>query len=205
MKLLDKEIKRNNEECFKKKINETLCCQNNCLQDKIDVERAFLRNSTFESLSKSNQDSFLMGYLVGSSRFQHVTVKGNKRIKTVYDYSFDAKEICLKAFRFIYGIGTTRWENIQTHFSVEDIKAKVYKAIGKPSNRTISFSTIIKIVSFILSYANRWGLLSPGIYFNFIYIFTYFILPWDDISDVKQWKLFFYLLLKAIHLCIRNI
>src|SRR3954469_6616953 len=65
------------------------------------------------------------------------------------------------------------------HFSVEDIKARVHKAIGKSSNRTILFSTIIKIVSFILSYANRWGLPSPGIYFNiilyFIYIFTYLI------------------------------
>ena len=50
MKLLDKEIKRNNEECFKKNIIETSCCQNNCLKDKIDAERAFLRNSSFESL-----------------------------------------------------------------------------------------------------------------------------------------------------------
>jgi hypothetical protein len=173
MQLLDKEIKRNNEECFKKNIIETSCCQNNCLKDKIDTERAFLRNSNFESLSKSNQDSFLMGYLVGSSGSQHVTVKGNKRVKAVCNYSFDAKEICLKAFKFVYGIGTTRWENIRTHFYIEDIKARVHKAIGKPSNRTISFSTIIKIVSFILSYANRWGLPSPGIYFNIILIIFY--------------------------------
>ena len=67
MKLLGEEIKRNNEECFKKNIIETSCCQNNCLKDKINTERAFLRNSNFQSLSKSNQDSFLMGYLVSSS------------------------------------------------------------------------------------------------------------------------------------------
>ena len=34
MKLLDEEIKQNNEECFKKNIIETSCCQNNCLMPK---------------------------------------------------------------------------------------------------------------------------------------------------------------------------
>ncbi|CAI2186398.1 1889_t:CDS:1, partial [Funneliformis geosporum] len=73
IELLDEEIKQNNKECFKKNIIKTSCYQNNCLKDKIDIERAFLRNSNFESLSKSNQDSFLMGYLVSSSGSQHVT------------------------------------------------------------------------------------------------------------------------------------
>ena len=41
------------------------------------------------------QTHFVMGYLVSSSRSQHVTVKGNKRVKTVYDYTFGAR---LKAF-----------------------------------------------------------------------------------------------------------
>ncbi|CAI2194764.1 4825_t:CDS:2, partial [Funneliformis geosporum] len=81
IELLGEKIKQNNKECFKKNIIETSCCQNNCLKDKIDTERAFLRNSNFESLSKSNQNSFLIGYLVGSSGSQHVTVKSNKRVK----------------------------------------------------------------------------------------------------------------------------
>ncbi|CAG8749761.1 17339_t:CDS:1, partial [Racocetra fulgida] len=64
-------------------------------------------------------------------------------------------------FKFIYGIGSTRIENIRTHLSQEDIKARIHKSAEKLSNVTIPFSTIIKIISFILSYTNKWGLPSP--------------------------------------------
>ncbi|CAG8601732.1 3230_t:CDS:2 [Funneliformis caledonium] len=89
-----------------------------------------------------------LGYLISSLGSQHVTVKGNKRVKAVCDYSFDAKEICLKAFKFVYGIRTTRWENIRTHFSVKDIKARVHKAIEKPRKVEIS-NSINKETNFI--------------------------------------------------------
>ncbi|CAI2163830.1 10921_t:CDS:1, partial [Funneliformis geosporum] len=37
-----------------------------------------------------------VGYLIDSSGLWHVKVKDNKKIKTVYNYSFDVKDICLK-------------------------------------------------------------------------------------------------------------
>ncbi|CAG8845509.1 26802_t:CDS:2, partial [Gigaspora margarita] len=150
----------NNEEVFIEKISKTSCCQNNCLKEKIDSKKAFLRNFNFQSLSKSNQDSFLMGYFIGISNLKKNS-KGNKRIRIHYDYSFDLEEICLQAFKFIYGIGSTRIENIRAHLSQEDIKARIHKSAGKSSNAAIPFSTIIKIISFILSYTNKWGLPSP--------------------------------------------
>ncbi|RIB26581.1 hypothetical protein C2G38_2266362 [Gigaspora rosea] len=104
----------NNEETFIKQISKTNCCQNNCLKEKINSKNAFLRNSNFQSLSKSNQDSFLMGYFIGISNIKN-TSKNNKRIRISYNYSFDSEEICLQAFKFIYGIGSTRIENIRTH------------------------------------------------------------------------------------------
>src|SRR6185369_10049917 len=118
-----------------------------------------------------------MGYFIGISRPQE-TIKNKKRTRAFYDYSFDAKEICVKAFRFIYGIGVTRLENIRYHLSVNDIKTRIHKATGKPNNRTILFLTIIKVISFILSYANRWSLPSPGtviiiIYNNFEFFYLY--------------------------------
>ncbi|CAG8814529.1 21313_t:CDS:2, partial [Cetraspora pellucida] len=71
------------------------------------------------------------------------------------------KEICLQAFKFIYKIRSTKIENIRAHLSQEDIKARIYKSTGKSSHTAIPFFTIIKIINFILSYANKWGLPSP--------------------------------------------
>ncbi|CAG8772017.1 13362_t:CDS:1, partial [Dentiscutata erythropus] len=150
----------NNEETFIKQLSETNCCQNNCLKEKINFKKAFLRNFNFQLLSKSNQDSFLMGYFIGSSNLKN-TSKGNKRIRIYYNYSFDSEEICLQAFKFIYEIGSTRIENIRTHLSQEDIKARIHKSARKSSHTAIPFFTILKIINFILSYANKWGLLSP--------------------------------------------
>ncbi|CAG8775328.1 7508_t:CDS:2, partial [Gigaspora rosea] len=154
-------IINNNEEDFIKKINKTICCQNNCLKEKINTKKAFLRNFNFQNLSKNNQDSFLMGYFIGISNLKKNTSKGNKRVRISYDYSFDSEEICLQAFKFIYGVGSTRIENIRTHLSTEDIKIRVHKSAGKLSHTAIFFSTIINIINFTLSYANKWGLPSP--------------------------------------------
>ncbi|CAG8831417.1 11826_t:CDS:1, partial [Gigaspora rosea] len=101
-----------------------------------------------------------MSYFIGISNLKN-TSKGNKRVRISYDYSFDSEEIYLQAFKFIYGVGSTRKENIRTHLSTEDIKTRVHKSVEKLSHTAISFSKIINIINFTLSYANKWGLPSP--------------------------------------------
>ncbi|CAG8484835.1 11072_t:CDS:2, partial [Scutellospora calospora] len=136
----------NNEEDFIKKMSETICCQYNCLKEKINTQKAYLRYFSFQNLSKNNQDSFLMGYFIGISKSQE-TSKGNKRVRIYYDYSFDSDKICLQAFKFIYGIGSTRIENIRIHLSKEDIKTRIHKSAKKSSHTAIPFLTIIKIIT----------------------------------------------------------
>ncbi|CAG8829946.1 28436_t:CDS:2, partial [Gigaspora margarita] len=135
-----------------------------------NLEEDNLNNNEFEKLKttiNNNEEtfikqinSFLMGYFIGISNIKN-TSKDNKRIRISYNYSFDSEEICLQAFKFIYGIGSTKIENIRTHLSQEDIKARIHKSSGKPSHTAIPFFTVIRIINFILSYANKWGLPSP--------------------------------------------
>ncbi|KAF0484240.1 chaperonin: PROVISIONAL [Gigaspora margarita] len=175
----------NNEETFIKQISETNCCQNNCLKEKINSKKAYLRNFNFQSLSKSNQDSFLMGYFIGISNLKN-TSKGNKRIRISYNYSFDSEKICLQAFKFIYGIGSTRIENIKTHLFQEDIKARIHKSARKSSYTAIPFFTVIRIINFILSYANKWGLASPGQHFKREKIEITFLLAIENYTSLYR-------------------
>ncbi|CAG8742432.1 3558_t:CDS:2, partial [Cetraspora pellucida] len=57
---------------------------------------------------------------------------------------------------------TTMNNNEETFIKqIKDIKARIHKSTGKSSHTAISFFTIIKIINFILSYANKWELPSP--------------------------------------------
>jgi hypothetical protein len=155
---IDHDIKQHVENLLKRR-----CCQKECLKKKLDFDKIETRYKFFLDLRKTEQDMFLKGILSASLR-DEVTAKGKKREKLANIYFFDGIEICKSAFLGVYGIGTTRWENIRNHFNDFDIQRRANSLTGKVSNRAVSFSGVLQIIKFILNYSNINGLPSPGKY-----------------------------------------
>ncbi|GES84677.1 hypothetical protein GLOIN_2v1777628 [Rhizophagus clarus] len=75
-------------------------------------------------------------------------------------------QICSTAFLTIYGIGEKYWRNIRNHYSQQGISPRVHKLTGRLSNFSLSFEKILEILTFIVNYANIYGLPSPGRHFQ---------------------------------------
>ncbi|CAG8532445.1 19869_t:CDS:1, partial [Racocetra persica] len=100
---------------------------------------------------------FLLGILSATAR-QEITTIGQKRNKLASKYIFEGIEICNNTFLTIYGIGEKYWRNIRNHFIKHEISPRIYKLTNKNSNFAISFEIILNILTFIINYANIYGL-----------------------------------------------
>ncbi|CAG8709776.1 21118_t:CDS:2 [Cetraspora pellucida] len=115
-----------------KKSFEKVCCKKNCLQTQVEYSIALKRYLNFKNLTKSLQDIF------------------------------EGKSICKNAFKTIYSLEDTRWKNLRDYFVEHNINLHINSKTGKVGNRTISFETVMKVITFIGNFAKQNGLPSLG-------------------------------------------
>jgi len=163
---LKNNLNKFDEEAQKQKLQITECCQEKCLQTKIDHDDAIMRYQNFNQLTNNEKNMFFKGILAATNRGD-ITTKGQKRKKLANEYSFEGIKICNSAFLVIYGIGSKKWKNIRKHYIQNDINPRKHKLEGCSSNHSISFEDVLEILTFIMNYANSHGLPSPSI-LNFI-------------------------------------
>ncbi|CAG8803509.1 6976_t:CDS:2, partial [Gigaspora margarita] len=147
---LENEINLLQNDDFKKSFKKN-CCEKNCLQTQVEYSVALKRYLNFKNLSKSLQDMYLLEI-----------IKNSKKSKLTTKYSFEGKSICKNAFKTIYNLGDTRWKNLRDHFVEHDINLRINSKTGKVGNRTISFETVMKVITFIGNFAKQNGLPSSG-------------------------------------------
>ncbi|CAG8613345.1 14731_t:CDS:2 [Cetraspora pellucida] len=144
---------------FKKSFKK-VCCEKNCLQTQVEYSIALKRYLNFKNLTKSLQDIYLLGIISATKRPK--IIKNSKKSKLITEYSFEGKSICKNAFKTIYSLGDTRWKNLRDHFVEHDINLRINSKTGKVGNRTISFETVMKVITFIGNFAKQNGLPSLG-------------------------------------------
>jgi hypothetical protein len=132
-------------------------CSDNCIKN-LNLTKIKLRYESFNTLSKTEQDMYLLGII--SSTIVNNPEKEKSRLKN--NYSFEGTNICRDAFLTIHNIGAKRWKNIRSHYLENDIKIRQNLLSGRVGNRATSFDSILKILTFIINFANVNGLPSPG-------------------------------------------
>ncbi|CAG8499418.1 25214_t:CDS:10, partial [Cetraspora pellucida] len=91
----------------------------------------------------------------------YVLADAYKKSKLTTEYSFEEKSICKNAFKTIYSLGDTRWKNLRDHFIEHDINLHINSKTEKVGNSTISFKTVMKVITFIGNFAKQNSLSSP--------------------------------------------
>ena len=133
------------------------CCNKKCLE-KINQEVAILRCQNYINLTKDQQNMFLLGIISASTR-NSITSTSNYLTMA---FVFDGIAICSNAFLKLYNLSNDRLTALKNHYKNNDIVPKVHLNKGRDVSHKLSFETVLKVLTFLKSYANLNGLPSPG-------------------------------------------
>ncbi|CAG8847709.1 38501_t:CDS:1, partial [Gigaspora margarita] len=113
-----------------------------------------------KALTQSESSLCFLGIIDAS---MHATEfkDGTPKAYLTTKYKFGGVPICQKAWYTIYNIQKRRWEALRTHYQNFGLKPKIHGLARHVSNHTISFSTTLNALKFIVNFANQHGLLSP--------------------------------------------
>ena len=141
------------------------CCNIGCLS-------AFNNNEIYQfhlnllEMTKEEKSMLLLGKLhvlsnAGDST-SHARKKGPKRARVTYNYAFDHREVCKKAFIFLHDISEKQFKNIAKHLKDNGPVPIVHGNTGKVPKTTYPYEVTCGVVRFIKNFAEIHGLPQPS-------------------------------------------
>ncbi|XP_053392297.1 uncharacterized protein LOC128554982 [Mercenaria mercenaria] len=107
-------------------------------------------------MSKDNKELFVMGNLrekLGTDR-----CKEGERQRVRFEYNFQGKTVCQKAFCLIYDMGKSTVKRIQKHISTKGVGPRVHGLVGRRPSNAFSSDVIKDAVQYLINYAIEEGL-----------------------------------------------
>ena len=92
----------------------------------------------------------------------HACKKGGKRQRITYNYAFDHRQVCKKAFIFLHDIGEKQLKNMSRHLKINGLVPFVHGNSGKLPSTTYPFEVVQDVVHFINNPAEVHGLPQPA-------------------------------------------
>ena len=92
----------------------------------------------------------------------HARKKGPKRARVTYNYAFDHREVCKKAFIFLHDISKKQFKNIAKHLKDNGPVPIVHGNTGKVPKTTYPYEVTCGVVQFVKSFAEIHGLPQPS-------------------------------------------
>ena len=141
-------------------------CPHNCYYQFSEDEVYYSRLQMLE-LEKGERDMLLLGKLMvcghTASSVSHARkVTATKRQRVTYEYSYDHRVLCKPDFCFIHAISEKVLKNLQVHLKENGPIPRVHGNKGRLPPNTFTFETTEYIVTFILNYAEVYGLPQPA-------------------------------------------
>ena len=141
-------------------------CPHNCYNQFSEDEVYYSRLQMLE-LEKGERDMLFLGKLMvcgrTASSVSHARkVTATKRQRVTYEYSYDHRVVCKPVFCFIHAISEKVLKNLQVHLKENGPIPRVHGNKGRLPPNTFTFETIEYIVTFILNYAEVYGLPQPA-------------------------------------------
>ena len=139
-----------------------LCgCVNNCIANFRPSEVEQNRLSMAE-LEKPEFDLLLMGFLAACMFNQDTTARHKKRKFHAFAYSFLGKRVCLKAFRYIYGVGTKQLKHIIAHMKQNGLVPRVHGNARRQPKHALKYQDVEGVVRFIKTVTEKCGIPHPA-------------------------------------------
>ena len=142
------------------------CCEDNCLS-LFDVSEVYQFLLNLLEMSKEQKSMLLLGKLHILSRagepINHARKKGGKRQRVTYNYAFDHREVCKKAFLFLHNIGEKQFKNMVKHLRENGPIPIVHGNVGKLPSTVYPFQVVVDVVQYIKKICrNTWTAPQPS-------------------------------------------
>ena len=141
-------------------------CQRKCL-DAFSKEYVASQRASCAELSRSELDMALLGQMMAcidnsskvSTEGRHTDVDRKKMYSA---YTHRGKQVCLKTFKFLHGIGDSRLKNLTKALQENGLTPRVHGNISRKPKHALSFESIEHVVHFLYMYAEQHAILLPG-------------------------------------------
>ncbi|XP_077999585.1 uncharacterized protein LOC144452366 [Glandiceps talaboti] len=90
------------------------------------------------------------------------TIRGGKRERQYFNYTFAGQSVCEKAWRYIHSIGEKRFKNIKSHYKMYGVVPRNHGLKGKRPANAYSFEVIQDVVQFLIRYGEENGFPNAG-------------------------------------------
>ena len=148
------------EGCTDESIGSGCNCQQKCL---LNIPRDQIQDHIFNlrEMDKESKDMYIMGALHRVNRDSKRSRYG-ERMRTRYEYKFNATNICRKAFLIIYDIGERTLKNLIRHVNLNGNIPRIHGNKRRKPVHALSFADIERAVSFIVHFSEENGLPQPA-------------------------------------------
>ena len=149
----------------RKTLQSKACCEANCLAA-FDLNEVYQFQLNLLEMTKEQKSMLILGKLHVLSRAgeptAHARKRGGKRQRITYNYAFDHREVCKKAFQFLHDIGEKQLKNMVKHLKVNGPVPIVHGNTGKVPPTVYPFEVVQDVVHFIRNHAEVHGLPQPS-------------------------------------------
>ena len=141
------------------------CCDLGCLSA-FNSDEVYQFHLSLLEMTKEEKSMLLLGKLhvvsnAGDST-SHARKKGPKRARVTYNYAFDHREVCKKAFIFLHDISEKQFKNIAKHLKDNGPVPIVHGNTGKVPKTTYPYEVTCGVVQFVKNFAEIHGLPQPS-------------------------------------------
>ena len=141
------------------------CCDLGCLSA-FNTDEIYQFHLNLLEMTKDEKSMLLLGKLhvlsnAGDST-SHARKKGPKRARVTYNYAFDHREVCKKAFIFLHDISEKQFKNIAKHLKDNGPVPMIHGNTGKVPKTTYPYEVTHGVVQFIKNFAEIHGLPQPS-------------------------------------------
>lgn len=88
--------------------------------------------------------------------------KDADRVKAYSTYTHQGKQVCLRLFKFLHGIGDSCFKNLSKNLQENGLIPRVHGNTNRRPKHALSFNSIQHIVQFLYTYAEQHAILLPG-------------------------------------------
>ena len=118
-------------------------------------------------LVRSELDLVILGQLLAFTNRSPGTVTTSRhaageRERPSTAFCHQGKQVCVKTFRILHGIGEKRLKNLMKSLKEDGLMPRVHGNTKRKPHHALSFSSIEYVVRFLMNYTEQNGLLLPG-------------------------------------------
>ena len=118
-------------------------------------------------LTRSELDLAILGQLLAFTNRSPGVVTASRHVagereRPSTSFYHQGKQVCVKMFRMLHGIGEKRFKNLMKSLKEDGLAPRIHGNTKRKPHHALSFSSVEYVVCFLHNYTEQNGLLLPG-------------------------------------------